>query len=873
MGVGQRGGEVGTLLAQAVSSPDEAVVVAERLLTRSDDPWVRSVAHQARGVVLRDRGRTDLAVIALRAALRLAVRTDDHDREADVRATLGVALAMDGRTADGLGQLTDAADLAGDPVMRAKVLMRRGYVLTLVLARHAEASRDLRWALAEIRRAGDPLWEARTRDLYGLAELAQGRLASAERLVTQAGAIFVREGQALEAVHTVHNRGDIAALRGDLPRALELYDRAAHGYAACGVAPAELITDHCAALVSAGLVSDAVELVSHALEQATVRPARRAELLLTRAGAELSLGRADDALASARSARSRFARQGREVWALRADLMTLRARHQCRPPTRALADAAADVGQRLSALGERDAPLAWLLAGRAAATLGLASAPELLDAAAAHRRHPAALVATTGWLARGLRHELDGTRRDILTACGRGLDVLEAHRATLGSAELRALATIHGEELAALALRHAAGSSPRTLLRWAERWRAGSFPPATARPARSAGSARLGGSTRDGETADVLAALRASERRLDEARLAGEPLQLLRRAHADLEQRVRRTAHLRAGDGTRAPRLDVDRLVAEVADADGALVELVEVGDRLHALVVSGGSVRGFAVGDVHDAERAADLARFVLRQAARGRSVATRQVAEQLGAATLGPAVSALGEGPVVISPTSRLHAVPWAMVPELADRAVTVVPSAAAWLRCRAASPEGAGRVLVVGPGLESGGAEVEVLAGRDPHAQVLRDGSATVDACLAALDGAGVAHVAAHGRFRDDSPLFSALQLDDGALTVHDLQRLEQAPHRLVLSACESGVMAPVGTRELLGLSSAMLDLGTVGVVSSVVSVNDRASVPLMVELHAALDDLDELGPAMHRARRVVRDEPVLAATAAAYLAVGA
>lgn len=179
----------------------------------------------------------------------------------------------------------------------------------------------------------------------------------------------------------------------------------------------------------------------------------------------------------------------------------------------------------------------------------------------------------------------------------------------------------------------------------------------------------------------------------------------------------------------------------------------------------------------------------------------------------------------------------------------------------------------MLVVGPGLESGGAEVEVLAGRDPHARVLRDGSATVDACLDAMDGATLAHVAAHGRFRSDSPLFSALQLDDGALTVHDLQRVRQAPHRVVLSACESAVMAPVGTRELLGFSSAMLDLGTVGIVSSVVPINDRASVPLMVELHAALDDLDELGPAMQRARHAVRDEPVLAATAAAYLAVGA
>ncbi|MGL4742824.1 MAG: CHAT domain-containing protein [Dermatophilaceae bacterium] len=798
-----------------------------------------------------------------------------------------MTLTVAGRTVAGLDHLGGALDLVRDPRMRAKVLMRRGYALTVVLGRHADASRDLGHALAGFRRAGDPVWEARTLNLQGLAELAQGRLKTAERLVVHAEAIFISESQVFEAAQAVHNRGYIAALRGHMPRALALYGQAAEVYGSCGVAVDELVADQCAALISAGLVQDAVDVVNQTLDHATLHPAGRAELLLTRAGAEFSLGRADDALTSARAARTRFARQGREVWALRAELTTLRARHQCRPVTRALVDAAVDTGRRLEALGERDAPLAWLLAGRAAAALGLASAPDLLDAAATYRYRSAALVSTTGWLARALRHEIDGTRRDILTACGRGLDVLEAHRATLGSAELRALATVHGEELAALALRHAAESSPRTLLRWAERWRAGSAV-ATTTPAGASGTtARAGpaGSGQDGEIGDVLAALRASERRLDAARAAGERLPMLQRAHTGLEQQVRRSSHLRAGDGARVPRLDVDQLVADVADTGGSFIELVEAGDRLRALVVSGGAVRGFVVGSSRDAERAADLARFVLHQAARGRPVEIGPVAAQLGAATLGRAVNALGEGPVVISPTSRLHAVPWAMVPALAERAVTVVPSAAVWMRCRAASSAGRGRVLhaaspgghrrvlVVGPGLDSGGAEVDVLADRDPDAQVLRDGSATVDACLAALDGASTAHVAAHGRFRQDNPLFSALRLDDGALTVHDLQRVRRAPHRLVLSACESGVMAPVGTRELLGLSSALLDLGTVGIVSSVVPVNDRASVPLMVELHAALDDLDELGPAMQRARRAVRDEPMLAATATSYLAVGA
>ena len=78
--------------------------------------------------------------------------------------------------------------------------------------------------------------------------------------------------------------------------------------------------------------------------------------------------------------------------------------------------------------------------------------------------------------------------------------------------------------------------------------------------------------------------------------------------------------------------------------------------------------------------------------------------------------------------------------------------------------------------------------------------------------ALDGADSAHVAAHGRFRDDNPLFCSLELADGALTVYDLERLTQAPRRLVLSSCESGLSAVHAGDELMGFTAAVFALGT-------------------------------------------------------------
>ena len=118
-----------------------------------------------------------------------------------------------------------------------------------------------------------------------------------------------------------------------------------------------------------------------------------------------------------------------------------------------------------------------------------------------------------------------------------------------------------------------------------------------------------------------------------------------------------------------------------------------------------------------------------------------------------------------------------------------------------------------------------------------------------------------------------MFSSLELDDGPMTVHDLERLPGAPLHLVLSACESGVVAPIGSGEMLGLASAMLSMGTAGIVSSVAPVNDAATAVLMVDVHRALDDGDDLGTVMLRARRSSRGDRVRQATAAAFVAMGA
>lgn len=173
----------------------------------------------------------------------------------------------------------------------------------------------------------------------------------------------------------------------------------------------------------------------------------------------------------------------------------------------------------------------------------------------------------------------------------------------------------------------------------------------------------------------------------------------------------------------------------------------------------------------------------------------------------------------------------------------------------------------VLVAGPRLDEARREVEELRRLYPSARALTGDTATVAATFEALDGAGVAHVAAHGCFRSDNPLMSSLSLADGPLTVYDLEGLHRAPLVLVLAACDSGRSEARPGDEILGLGAALFALGTRTLVASVVPVPDAATRPVMIAFHEALGA--GVGPAraLARAQAVTGGRPGEASWAAA------
>lgn len=872
---------VDDLLPLTLSRPREALARARAILADDPGPYDASVAHQAAGIVLREFGDVHQGVSELRSALRLARQTGLIDREVECLASLGVALVYAGHTVAGLAAFDRAVRMSRG-VLTGHVLHRRALVLW-TLGRHVAALEDARRAIAILRRAGDRLWTARALNARGLAHLSLGLPGRADADFVAAGLLFAEAGQDLESVYEVHNRGLVAFSLGDLPAALSLFDEAAARYRELGVPIADHSIDRCLVLLAAGLVTDALAEADAAvseLDRVHGRDIKKAQLLLIAANCALARAQPQVAQERAQAAYRLFRAQQSAWWQAHAVRVLAQARYTGGPVTPQLLRQADRLAVWLETMGSSEAAHAHLLAGRVARDLGRRSdADRHFVAAAQSRRRGAALPRASGWLAEALRAEAADNSRRLLTACRRGLEVLDEHRFTLGASELRAQATAHGAELAALAQRYAVRAHrPRLLLVWSERWRstALSVPPAR-RPHA------------DAELNVGLAALRDVMRRLEQARHQAQPAagarreqQRLEREQQRLEGAVRACALRAQGNGGSPGREVVN--AADLLDRLGQarLVEIVDIDGTLYVLVCGAGRVRQFAAGRTEEAARAAGMALFALRRLARnrpGNGVAGAlailgTVGPKLQDALLGPGVRWLGEGPVVIVPPARLHSIPWALLPALGDRPVSIAPSAGAWMRGHDLTPPSRQRVMLArGPGLASNGAEVPVLARLYDDVTMLAGQDATARNVLQQLDGAWLAHIAAHGSFRADSPLFSSLRLQDGPLTVYDFEQLQHAPYRLVLPSCDSGVLAPTGADELLGVVSSLLPLGTAGIVAAVSPLNDHAVVPVMLALHRHLRAGQTLAEAVLSVRHGLTGDPIRQATAVSLVALGA
>ena len=857
-----------------------AAAAAARAVGDADE---QALAERAAGLALRELHDFGAAVVHLRRAVRIADRAGSACVGASARLSLAYLLAQTGHN-DAALRAIDAAlpHLQGADSGRAR--MQRGVVL-FYSGRYDEALRDYSAAVDVARRHGDLLGEGRALNNRGLLQAYRGAPRSADADFGRAAEVFGGLGLELAVADTSWNRGIVLAQRGDVPQALAVFDQVERDYRRLDVPRPALALDRLELLLSVPLVAEACDGAAAAVAELRARgmDSDLAEALLVQARVALLAGDLSLASSAAAEARGGFRRQSRHSWQAFARHVELRAAFLGGDRSAGLLSATTAAADALAAFGW-DAPVleARVDAARIAVTLGRTDeAARQLDLARAARRGSTATRRVQGWYAEALHRRLSGDRAGARRALRRGLDELHRFRAALGASELRTHSAAHGQLLAQEGLGDAFDDgSPARVLAWAERWRAGALRMAPVRPPD------------DPALAGALTALRAVSADLEHDATAGPVScspgrQALLSRQAALENDVRDLTRRAAGTADAPPPLDraptVQALAARLGPA--VLVELLSHSGRLRAVVVRDGraSLHDLAPEDVVATELA--HLRLAVRRIAglpaggRAREVAraaAARAASRLDGLLLGSLRRRLADRPLVVVPTGALHAVPWSVLDTCAGRPVTVAPSASLWLRAAPAGPAASGPpVLVAGPRLRAAADEVRALAEHLPGATVLVGTDATADAVRVALDGAPLAHIASHGRFRADNPLFSCLELADGPLTVFDLERLSRPPRLMVLPACDSGLPSVRPGDELMGLAAALIGLGTRTLVAPVLPVADELTGPLVLDLHRRLRAGVPPAAALAEAQRACTadGDPVAWATSAGFLCFGA
>ena len=348
----------------------------------------------------------------------------------------------------------------------------------------------------------------------------------------------------------------------------------------------------------------------------------------------------------------------------------------------------------------------------------------------------------------------------------------------------------------------------------------------------------------------------------------------------ELLERVRRHRLTAETSGTLLEGVDIDtRSLRAALAVDERLMEYGVLDDEVFACVVThdGVAIRR-NVAKWTDVVAAIRTARFqieTLRNSAgklnkhldlltRRSQTALRRVHDLIWAPL---ADLLMGCHRVLVVPHEQLGSVPFSALHDgeqyLSQRyEISVAPSARVALRGLGRQPLPPRRAVILGESsrLVHAVEEAQFVASLFDEATVLTGQDANGDALRAASVQADILHLACHGQFRSDNPMFSALHLVDGPFTVQDAEALRLPQGIVVLSACESGVATASKGDEVIGLVRAFLIAGAARVVASLWPVDDAVTTEFMAVFYSSLRAGASPAEALRRAQlEVMKTHP--------------
>lgn len=224
-----------------------------------------------------------------------------------------------------------------------------------------------------------------------------------------------------------------------------------------------------------------------------------------------------------------------------------------------------------------------------------------------------------------------------------------------------------------------------------------------------------------------------------------------------------------------------------------------------------------------------------------------------------------------LIVIPHGALHYVPFHSLLNrsgyLVDQfEISYAPSATVLMLCREMNaqshlPKRSGKVVALGFGghdTPEVAGEISAIGSLFPNAVKLTGNQATHDNLLRAAPSARYLHLASHGYFRRDNPMFSFLKLADSNLNFYSLLDLKLNAEMVTLSACHTGVNKVFPGDELHGLMRGFMHAGAPSLVASLWATSDESTAKLMKRMYAEISAGASKRAALRTAQLAVKDE---------------
>lgn len=224
-----------------------------------------------------------------------------------------------------------------------------------------------------------------------------------------------------------------------------------------------------------------------------------------------------------------------------------------------------------------------------------------------------------------------------------------------------------------------------------------------------------------------------------------------------------------------------------------------------------------------------------------------------------------------LIIVPHGVLHYLPFGAFRDprterylIEDSTITYAPSASSIRFLRDKETPVKGKALVIGAPAgvspELPGAMREAMMVGNELQSVPMVGAAAKESLLYQLKGdVDLVHIAAHGFYEADTPLFSRLALAEGDGSDGNLEVQEilsdvdlTGVNLVVLSACQTALGKGSAGDEIVGLTRALLYAGTPGVISTLWDIGDDAAAALMNHFYCRLLSGDSAADALRHAQ---------------------